>query len=113
MTSELEGDLLENIKSFMKSAKLVYLSVDYTSAAVIYFKALFSVLDLLILNEKGFVPKDHSERFRVLEETHEDYYNWLDKNFEIYRNSYTIKIGKEDCDVVKEFVEGIAAKQGI
>ena len=113
MTSDLETDLLENVQNFMKSARLVYDSGEYTSATVIYFKALFSLFDLIIFKEKGAISKDHSDRFRKLEEIYPACYNWLDKNFEIYRNSYSTKIGKENCDVIKEYVEGIIAEQNI
>ena len=113
MEDKLEGVLIENIRSFMKSARLVYASRDYTSAAIIYFKALFSVFDLAILREKGFVPKDHTERFRLLREEFLDLYAWIDRYFEIYRNSYNAKIEKEDCDTVKEYVEELIKKQKI
>ena len=70
-------------------------------------------MDLLILREKGFAPKDHSERFRILKESLPGFYEWIDKHFEIYRNSYNTKIEKEDCNKVKEYVEEIIEKQKI
>ena len=113
MEDKLEIVLIENIRNFMKSAKLVYVRGDYTSAAIIYFKALFSVFDLVILREKGFTPKDHTQRFKLLREHFPEFYEWIDKYFEVYRNSYSARIEKEDCDIVKEYVEEIIEKQEI
>lgn len=110
---DLENSLAANIKNFVASARLVYKSEDYTSATVLYFKTLFCTLDLIILKEKGFIPKDHSERFRVLEKDFPDFYTFIDKYFPIYQSSYSQIVTQEVCDKIKEYVEGIIEKQGI
>jgi uncharacterized protein (UPF0332 family) len=112
-TSETEKNLMENIRNFMNSAKKIYADSDYTSAVVLYFKALFCILDLIILRKKGFVPKDHSDRFRILEKDFPEFYLIIDKNFQIYQNSYSKSINKEVCDRIKENVERIAKEQKI
>ncbi len=109
----LEGRLKKNIINFMGSAKLVYDKGDYTSAVVLYFKAIFAVFDLVILREKGMTPKDHSSRFRVLKDNFLEFYNWLDKNYEVYRNSYRVAIEKEVCDKIKEYAERIVEEQKV
>ena len=111
--SEQERELISNINNFNDSANLVYKRGDYTSAAILYFKALFSIFDLIIFREKGFVPKDHSERFRILENDFLEQYNFLDRNFSIYQNSYRTSIKKEDCDIAKTYAEGIIKEQEI
>lgn len=110
---EEESIIRENIRSFLKSAQLVYKSSDFTSATILYFKTLFVIFDLLILRRLGKTPKDHGERFRILESNYSDLYIILDKIYPIYRNTYTAKINKETADMVKENVERIIKEQRI
>ena len=105
--------LLENIDKFLKSAGIVYKTDDFTSAAILYFKALFSILDFIILKDRGKIPKDHSERFRILESEHPKLYLLLDMLYPSYRTTYTSIINKETCDKIKENVERITKEQGI
>jgi len=57
----LELELLKNIKTFIASADLVYNTKDFTSAAILYFKALFASLDYLILT-KGWTDAKRPRR---------------------------------------------------
>ncbi len=84
-----EGSLIKNIKDFANSASKIYRETDYTSAAILYFKALFGVLDLTVLRKKGFIPKDHNDRFRILEKDFPEFYLILDKNFHICQEPTT------------------------
>lgn len=101
----IQDELIKNIKIILKSADLVYLNKDYTSATILYFKALFLVLDFIILKFKGKTPKDHTERFRILQKDYPNLYESLDKYFKIYRDTYSISIDKETCEVIKDYVE--------
>jgi len=103
--------LLNNIDRFLKSAEIVYKTKDFTSATILYFKALFSILDLIILKDSGKIPKDHSERFRILESEYPKLYVFLDKFYSVYRNTYTTTINKGVCDKIKENVEKIVKEQ--
>ena len=107
------NELLENIRSFWKSAELVYKTKDYTSATILYFKCLFALLDLTILKEKKRTPKDHTERFRILQQDFPELYVRLDKIFTIYRDSYSLKIENERCEEVKKHVIKISQEQGV
>jgi hypothetical protein len=108
-----EKVLVDNVDTFLKSAKLVYNTTDFTSATILYFKALFSVLDLIILKDKGIIPKDHPERFRILESSYHELYKFLDKIYPDYRSTYTSILNKEICDRVRKNVEKIIREQGI
>ena len=109
-----ERDILkENIKKFIKSAEIIYNTGDFTSSAILYFKAFFAILDLVILKRIGKIPKDHSERFRILESGFSNLYSSLDKLYHIYRNTYTAIINKYDCDKIKNDVERIIKEQRI
>ena len=106
-------ELLENIKQFKKSAEIIYKTSDFTSSTILYFKCLFSILDLIILKKAGAIPKDHTERFRIIEKLNFSLYTILDKLYSTYRNAYTARIDKNKCDKVKENVERIIEEQRI
>lgn len=114
--SEVDGEekiLKDNIKRFCGSADIIYKTNDFTSATILYFKALFAILDLIIFKNQGKIPKDHSERFRILESDFFDLYEILDELYDIYRETYITIINKENCDEVKNNVERIIKKQKI
>lgn len=106
-TNMMQDELLKNIKSMLKSAELVYSNKDFTSAAILYFKVAFIVLDFILLKSEGKTPKDHAERFRMLEEKYPPLYEFLDKYFKIYRDTYSTSVDKETCDRFREDVKGI------
>src|SRR3989344_7549742 len=101
----IKDELIKNIKLILKSADLVYSNKDYTSATILYFKTLFLVLDFIILKFKGKTPKDHTERFRILQKDYPNLYESLDKYFKIYRDTYSISIDKETCEMIKNYVK--------
>lgn len=106
-------ELLENIQRFWRSADIIYKDKDYTSAAILYFKCLFAILDNIIYSKQKFIPKDHTQRFEILKEEFSKYYLILDRYFQVYRDTYTNKISKEKCDAVVKNVLQIAKEQGI
>ncbi|MDP2749947.1 MAG: hypothetical protein Q8O89_03895 [Nanoarchaeota archaeon] len=95
----------ENILQFKKSADSLYLMKDYTSATILYFKTLFAVQDYVLLQEIGQSPKDHAERFRLLQKYFPASYETLDREFSTYRDTYSKIIFKETCGHVKKIVE--------
>jgi len=103
--TNMKESLIKNVKTFLKSAGTVYKLEDYTSATILYFKAAFAALDYLILHVVGRSPKDHTERFRMLQENFKELYTFLDKSFPIYRKTYSFTIDRETCDWVKKNVE--------
>lgn len=109
----MEALFVKNIKQFSKSASLVYFNRDYTSSAILYFKTLFAICDLIIYKKIGRTPKDHSERFRLLEESFPDLYKIVDLLYPSYRSTYNLNLTKQQCDKVKNEVERIIKEQGI
>jgi hypothetical protein len=109
----IEDELLKNIKTMLKSAEMVYLSKDYTSATILFFKVAFGVLDIILLKTTGKTPKNHTERFRMLQNDHPDLYTFLDKFFKIYRDTYSITIDKETCEQVRKSVKELITRYSI
>lgn len=97
-------EYLKNIRTILHSADLVYQENDYTSATILYFKVLFSVTDVVLLQKTGKTPKDHAERFRMLEDADPELYGLIDKLFGIYRDTYSSTITKATCEEVRNHV---------
>lgn len=95
----------KNISQFKTSADTLYLSKDYTSATILYFKTFFAIQDYLLLEKIGQSPKDHAERFRMLEKHFPKIYALLDKEFSTYRDTYSKILDKDTCDRIKKIVE--------
>ncbi len=93
------------ILKFKASADMLYSAKDYTSATILYFKTWFSIQDYVLLKQIGQSPKDHSERFRMLEKQFPKTYEELDKEFSTYRDTYSKVTDKETCDRIKGVVE--------
>ena len=85
---------------------------SYNSATSLFFKALAVLSDWLILHEEKFIPKSHTEKFRILEQKYPIVYQILDKDFPAYQDSYTISLTKEVAEVIKEDVKKVAEKIG-
>jgi len=107
------GEIIKNLKVILHSADLVYGTKDYTSATILYFKAAFLAIDSILLAEKGRSPKDHTERFRMLEKDYPGMYEFLDKRFKIYRDTYSVSIDKTACDSVRNDVKKIIKRYDI
>ncbi len=110
---DIKDELRKNIINFKKSAELVYETSDYTSASILYFKALFVTIDYILLTSGYGIPKDHTERFRTLERVFPELYKILDRVFSLYRNTYTTTLSKFNCDEVKDYVNELIKKYEI
>ena len=108
----LEQNLLAVIKGFLDSAFKIQTS-DNNSACVLYFKALFACIDYILLVKGLGVPKDHDERFRLLENNIPQLYMILDKLFPAYRRTYSTTADKQTCDMVKSYVKRIVKEYAI
>ena len=99
--------LIKNIKEFYGNAIEAEKKADYNTSVTLFFKALAVLGDLFILRKEGFIPSNHSERFRVLEEKYHEIYELLDKNFSHYQESYSLKMNQEISKVIRKDVERI------
>lgn len=93
------------ILTFKRSADSLYVSRDYTSATILYFKTWFAIQDFILLEKIGQSPKDHNERFRLLEKEFPKTYSELDKEFPTYKDTYSKIIDKSTSDRIKKIVE--------
>lgn len=99
--------LLENIKEFLKQGRSALDSKAFNSAVTLYFKALAVLSDFYILKDDGFIPKNHTERFRIIKTKNPEIYKILNKDFPIYQQSYRIKLDKEYVEVLRHDIKRI------
>ncbi len=111
--TNMEEELKNQIRIILRSATMVYESKDYTSAAILYFKVIFITLDLLLYRKRKITPKDHTERFRMLEREFPEEYELLDKYFQIYRDTYSLTIDAKTCEEVKNYATKTITRVGI
>ena len=84
--------------------------LTYISFELFNKTALFVLLDLLIFNKRRSTPKDHTERFRILQRDFPEEYELLDRYFEVYRSTYSTTIDKNTCEEIRNYVTKTMAK---
>lgn len=108
-----EETLLENVKEFVKEARKAKANMAFNSATTLFFKALAVSMDFLILKKEGFIPSNHTERFRLLKEKYPSLYRIMDKDFPLYQDSYRLKMSKQMVEVFEHDVNEVAQTAGI
>jgi len=98
-------DFHKQVRTFRKSADAIFEMKDYTSATILYFKTRFAIHDLILQERIGRSPKDHTERFRMLEKEFPEEYKALDSEFNTYRSTYTRIMTKETCERIRGIIE--------
>ncbi len=99
-------ELLENINEYLIKARESEEN-SYNVAVTLYFKAIAVLIDLFILEKEGYIPSNHNERFRLLENKYNLLYKILDKDFPVYQRSYRIKLTKEHVKILKNDFEEV------
>ena len=97
MPSGIEKDLLLNFTDFLESARDELKKGRYNPAVSSYFKALAVLCDWRIYSEKRILPKNHTERFMILKSDFQDAYDLISPLFKKYRDSYSLRMRKEDA----------------
>ena len=89
-------ELLENVKEFLESGKENLIKNRLNASASDYFKAIVILCDYLIYKEIKRLPKNHGDRFNLLNVYFKEIYEKVSSLFEIYIKSYNLKVKKED-----------------
>lgn len=106
-----KGELLvKNIKEFYSEGEHALGRKAYNSAASLFFKALAVLTDWYLLKKEGFIPKSHTDRFRLLQQKYPDIYNILDKDFPVYQESYDLILTREAAEELKNDIRMLAKK---
>lgn len=110
----IKKEILEKTaREYFFSAEDELAKERYNSAVVLFFKALVALADLYILQETGSTPSSHTDRFRIAQKDFPEIYNFLDKDFPFYQNSYVQLMSKELAEVIKDDAKIMAGKTKI
>ena len=90
-------ELLENAYEFLASAKDNLKKERWNATVSDYFKSASNFCDYLINQKIRVFPKNHNERFQLLEKYFKDIYDKIFKLFKKYRESYNLRLKKEDA----------------
>lgn len=101
------AELKANAQEYIEDADYLFAKGHYNSALNLYFKALVGICDYIILRDTGKLPRNHSERFRILEEKYPDIYDIVDFHFNSYRKAYLMRATKEWVEVLKNDVHDL------
>ena len=80
----------------------------YKNATILFSKALFALCDVLIDLKLKRLPKNHGERFRILEEYFPKVYFIVDNLFSDYTDAYYKSIAEEVPKKIKNEIKKIA-----
>lgn len=79
----------------------------YKNAAILLSKSLFALCDIIIYNKLKKLPKNHNERFRILEEYNPEVYTIVNQLFNHYTDAYSKPILKQTCEEIKSGIKNI------
>jgi len=85
----------------------------YKNAAILFSKALFALSDFLIEQKLHKLPKNHRERFRLLEKYFPETYKIVDGIFSHYTDTYSQPVLKETCTHIKDGIKTITGTENI
>jgi len=97
--------LLLNANEFFESGQDNLIKNRFNAATSDFFKSIVVFCDYLIYTEIKRLPKNHSDRFVLLERYFPDIYAVVFKLFKPYTNSYNLISTKEDANKFKEYAK--------
>ena len=96
-------EILQNALEFMDSGEDNVKNKRWNAAVSDFFKAISNFSDYLIYKEIKVFPKNHNERFQLLEKYFSSVYNKIIALFKTYRESYNLRLKKNDALALKKY----------
>ncbi|MBI4983601.1 hypothetical protein HZC32_03075 [Candidatus Woesearchaeota archaeon] len=106
-------ELVQTLIEEYQGAEEEFKKGRYKNAAILFSKAFFALCDLLIYQKMNKLPKNHTERFRILEEYFPDVYKIADQIFTHYTDAYSKPILKETGEQIKDGLKKIIGTQPV
>ena len=85
----------------------------YKNATILFSKSIFVLCDILIYSKLKKLPKNHSERFRILEGFFPNIYSLVDSIFGDYVDAYSKPVLKETSEKIKNAINEIVKDNGL
>ncbi len=83
------------------------------SAVILASKALFALCDYIIFSKYGKLPKNHAERFRILELKETKIYLKVNEVWSKYTDTYSKPSDEEAYNILIKTIIEIAKNEGI
>jgi hypothetical protein len=105
-------ELINTFKEEYTGAKEESQKNRLKNSLILYSKSLFALCDIIIFKKFEKLPKNHSERFRILEENFPLIYEIVDKIWSDYRDTYSKSSNKESIESIKDGIKKISETEG-
>lgn len=96
-------ELLDNIDEFLESGKDNLKKERFNVAISDFFKAIVISCDYLIYQKMKILPKNHNQRFSLLEKYFKKIYENVSSLFKIYTKSYNLRLSKNEAIKFKNY----------
>lgn len=107
-SEELENSFIEEYESAIILEKLG----KTKSALILLSKSIFAIADYVIFSKYKKLPKNHSERFRILGEKEVFIYNKLNSVWSKYTDAYKKPSDSESLIMLKNAIKEIIENAG-
>jgi hypothetical protein len=98
-------EFLENALEFYSSAEDNLVKKRFNVSLSDFFKSIVIFCDYLIYLEIKRIPKNHNDRFNLLQRIFPEIYSNVSELFKLYTKSYNLKIKLNDVLEVKSYAE--------
>lgn len=96
-------ELLKNVTEFIESGEENIKKHRFNAAVSDFFKAIVISCDYLIYTEIKKLPKNHNERFSLLQKYFDTIYKEVSKLFGTYVRSYNLRLTEEEANEIREY----------
>ena len=96
-------DLLKNADEFLESGKDNLSKKRFNAAVSNFFKAIVILCDYLVYRDMKIIPKNHNERFSILEKYFKEIYTKVSELFQTYTASYNLRLEEKDANKLKNY----------
>ncbi len=100
---ELEETFLEEFQGAMDE----FNKQRYKNSVILLSKAMFALCDIKILTDVKRLPKNHGERFRILEDSFPEIYSIVDNIWSHYVDAYSKPSLQKSCEDIKNAIKEI------
>lgn len=96
-------ELIKNASEFIESAEDNLKKKRFNVSVADFFKAIVVICDYLIYKEIKILPKNHNERFSLLQKYFSNIYQNVSNLFEIYTKSYNLRLTEKDALILRSY----------
>jgi uncharacterized protein (UPF0332 family) len=95
--------LIKNALEFLESGEDNLKKQRFNAAVSDFFKSIVIFCDYLIYRETRILPKNHNDRFKLLENYFADIYKKVANLFETYIKSYNLSSTKNQAENLRNY----------